>query len=88
LHLPWTGQGDKNPMYGRKGIASPRYGSGQKLYVYSSDKLELISIYRTIREAQAAMQSDRRTLKAFAKSHKVFRSMFILSFEPLDTRNE
>jgi len=85
-------------MYGRKGIASPRYGSGQKLYVYSSDKLEpwswdspgprLISIYRTIREAQAAMQSDRRTLKAFAQSHKVFRSMFILSFEPLDTRNE
>jgi len=32
------------------------------------------------------MKSDMRTLKAFGNSQKVFRSMFILSFEPLDTK--
>jgi len=32
-------QGPNNPMFGRKGIDSPRYGKGQNLYVYSSDKL-------------------------------------------------
>jgi hypothetical protein len=79
-------QGDKNPMYGRKGIASPRYGTGKTLYVYSSDKLELISIYKSLSEAEVAMQSDVRTLKAFASSQIIFRYKFILSFEPLDTK--
>lgn len=47
--------GDKNPMFGRKGIDFPQYGTGQKLYVYSSGKLELLSIYRSLREAETAM---------------------------------
>ncbi|GES85383.1 GIY-YIG endonuclease [Rhizophagus clarus] len=79
-------QGKNNPMYGRKGIESPRYGTGQNLYIYSSDKLELISVYKSLREAQVAMQSDMRTLKAFANSQKVFRSMSILSLKPLETK--
>lgn len=61
-------KGELNPMFGRKGESSPRYGSGQKLYVYSSDNFQLISLYRTMGEAETAMRSDRRTLKAFAKS--------------------
>ncbi len=42
-------------MFGRKGIDFPQYGRGQKLYAYSSEKLELISIYRSLREAETAM---------------------------------
>jgi len=76
-------KGELNPMFGRKGTTSPRYVTGKKIYVYSSDELELISIYRSLRGAEAAMQSDLRTLKAYAKSRKVFRLKFILSFEPL-----
>ncbi len=36
LKISEAKKGDKNPMYGRKGIDSPRYGTGKKLYVYSS----------------------------------------------------
>jgi hypothetical protein len=69
-------------MFGRKGIESPRYGTGTKLYVYSSDTLELISFYISLRTAGAAMRAGKSTLKAYAKSGEVFRYRFILSFEP------
>lgn len=78
-------QGKLNPMFGRKGIESPRYGTGRKLYVYSSDTLELISFYISLKLAAVAMRADKRTLRAFAKSGEVFRSKFILSFEPLNS---
>lgn len=79
-------QGENNPMFGRRGEDSPRFGSGKSLYVYSSDKLELISTYRSLRQAETAMQSDMRTLTAFANSQKIFRNKFILSFKPLETK--
>ncbi|RUO95833.1 hypothetical protein BC936DRAFT_143132 [Jimgerdemannia flammicorona] len=85
-----TGQG--NPMYGRAGEDSPRFGilhneearvkmGSQYLYVFDATTKQLISSYLGLREACREMSMSHHTIRKHIASGRAYKGM-IFSYSP------
>jgi group I intron endonuclease len=93
-------KGSNNPMFGRKGPDSPRYGTNHSLetraawsakrsntiYQYNSSG-ELIATYLGLEECAAQLGCFSGTLARYCKDHFLFKGQWILSYEPIEFTN-
>jgi group I intron endonuclease len=93
-------RGSNNPMFGRSGLNSPRYGTihsletkakwsvkrSNTIYQYNKDG-ELISTYLGLAQCATQLGCSQGTLARYCKDSFLFKNQWIFSYEPLDFAN-
>lgn len=92
LRIASTKIGELNPRWGvvpseKERAASrarmlknnPMHGKGTPVFVWLEDKVTLVASYRSLYHASRSMSADKRTLKSYLDSDKLYRGRLYLT---------